>query len=114
MFHLDPLGSLCVRDLGLCCKCSVPALRSAAQHRGVTRIQTQVFGLAAKAFRDLRRDPDGSPAIDISAPGCPGGRGAPSPQTYTRLLPGRRQQLNTPPPPPLLHVSSLARRTAAG
>lgn len=97
MFHLDPLGSLCVRDLGLCCKCSVPALRSAAQHRGVTRIQTQVFGLAAKAFQDLRRDPDGSPAIDISAPGCPRGRGAASPQAYTRLLPGPRQQLNTPP-----------------
>lgn len=70
MFNLDVLGSLCVRDSGLCCKCSVLPLRSAAQHRGVTPIQTQVFGLAAKAFQDLGRDPDVSPAIDISAPGC--------------------------------------------
>lgn len=57
MFHLEAPGSLCVRDFGLCCKCSVLALRSAAQHRGVTPIQTQVFGLAAEAFQDLRRDP---------------------------------------------------------
>lgn len=62
---MDALGSLCVRDFGLGCKCSVPALRSVAQHRGVTRIQTQVFGLAAKAFQDLWRDADVSPAIDI-------------------------------------------------
>lgn len=77
MFHLDALGSLCVRDFALCCKCSVPAFRSAAQHRGVTPIQTQVLGLAAKAFQDLQRDPDVSPAIDISAPGGHGAGGWP-------------------------------------
>lgn len=57
MFNLDGLGSLCVRGFGLRCECSVLALRSAAQHRGVTRIQAQVYGLAAKALHDLQGDP---------------------------------------------------------
>lgn len=105
MLDLEALGSLCVRDFGLCCKRSALPLRSAAQHRGVTPIHTQVFGLAAKAFQDLRQDPDVAQRL-TSKPQVATGQGVASPQTYTRPGPGPWAARHAPTAP-LLQVSTL-------